>query len=141
LLKPDFVNGLLSALIEKGRTVLDLDGEIQQEYRLYLDPSGQPGVGDRFYQMILNSAPSRVERVELPTDPLTGEYADFPGDPALALFDRSDRKFAAAARRSGLQVAVAVERGWLNHKSALGKNGIAVEFVCGCDPAKWITEY
>lgn len=130
----------LSALVEKGRTVLDLGGEIQEEYRRHLNPSGQPGVGDRFYQMILNSAPARVERVELPTNPLTGDYLDFPGDPALAHFDRSDRKFAAAARRCGLPVAIAVERGWLNHKPALGKNGITVEFVCGCDPAKWIRD-
>ena len=130
----------LKVLIEKGRVVLDLGGEIQAEYRAYLDPSGQPGVGDRFYQIILNSAPASVERIDLPTDPQTGEFLDFPNDPALVSFDRSDRKFAAAARRYNLPVANATDSGWLNHRAALRANGVAVEFICGCDPAKWTTE-
>ena len=129
----------LNALIEKGRMVLDLDGAIQAEYHAHLNPSGQPGVGDRFYQIILNSAPASVERIDLPTDPHTGEFLDFPSDPALACFDRSDRKFAAVARRGNFPVANATDNGWLNHRAALRANGIAVEFICGCDPAKWTT--
>src|SRR3954451_18638777 len=57
--------------------LLDLAGEIQAEYRRYLSPTGQPGVGDRFYLQILMSAPARVERLELRQDAF-GAYADFP---------------------------------------------------------------
>lgn len=127
----------LSRLCLRGITVLDLGGEIQEEYRRNLNPRGQPGVGDRFYQIILHSAPSHVERVDLPIDPLTGEYNDFPRAPALANFDTSDRKFAAAARRCGVPIANATDTGWLDHYPALKANGIMVELVCGCDAAKW----
>ena len=130
----------LNTLCMHGKTVLDLGGKIQKEYRRYLNPPGEPGVGDRFYQMILNSAPSRVERIELPCDPSTGEFVDFPSTPALANFDVSDRKFAAAARRSGIPVANATDRGWLVHNTALRANDIVVEFVCGCDSAKWFAD-
>lgn len=126
----------LDALVRRGRVVLDLAGAIQEEYRRYLSPTGQPGVGDRFFQVILQSAPSRVERIELARNEL-GEFLDFPEDPRLASFDPSDRKFAAAARKAAVPVANAVDSDWLDHRSALQENGIAVEFVCGSDPATW----
>lgn len=127
----------LNKLMAGGRTILDLGGEIQAEYHRHLNPRGQPGVGDRFYQMILNSAPSRVERVDLPKDEATGEYSDFPNDPALAGFDPSDRKFAAAAKRSGAAVANAIDADWTRYNQALRANGITVHFVCGHDVRKW----
>jgi hypothetical protein len=126
----------LDALIRDGRIVLDLAGAIQEEYRRNLSPSGEPGVGDRFFQVILQSAPSRVERIELARDEV-GKYVDFPEDPRLATFDQSDRKFAAAARKAAVPVANAVDSDWLHHLTALEENGIAVEFVCGSDPVKW----
>jgi hypothetical protein len=127
----------LNLLMRRGRAVLDVGGEIQEEYRRYLRPSGQPGVGDRFFQVIMNSAPSRVERVHLQTDPATGEYLDFPEAAGLVGFDRSDRKFAAAARKAGVPVANAVDSDWLEHTVALTAASISVHFVCGCDPANW----
>lgn len=127
----------LKVLLHRGRTVLDLGGEIQREYHRHLYPRGQPGVGDRFYQMILNSAPSRVQRIDLPKDPATGEFRDFPADPRLNGFDPADRKFAAASRKSGNPVANATDRDWLDYKSALEANGISVDFVCGRDPDSW----
>jgi hypothetical protein len=130
----------LDALLKRGRTILDYGGQIQAEYRRHLHPSGQPGVGDRFYQVLLTSGPARVERIDLPTDPATGEFVDFPSDPALTSFDRSDRKFAAAARKSGAPVASAVDRGWLLHEVALSANGVAVEFVCGRNPSDWFAD-
>jgi hypothetical protein len=127
----------LNLLMNRGRAVLDVGGEIQDEYRRYLRPSGQPGVGDRFFQVIISSAPSRVERVHLQTDPATDEYVDFPEAAGLVGFDRSDRKFAAAARKAGAPVANAVDGDWLEHMAALTAANISVQFVCGCDPASW----
>src|SRR4051794_35012976 len=56
----------LQLLLKSGAILLDLDGAIQAEYRALLNPSGQPGVGDRFYREVLSSAPHLVERIELP---------------------------------------------------------------------------
>ena len=128
----------LEALLERGQIIIDLDGEIQKEYRRYLSPRGQPGVGDRFYLQIINSG-QRIHRIELHRRP-DGTYADFPTDPALDSFDPSDRKFAACARNAGAAVAVAIERGWLNHRTALAAHGIDVDFVCGCDPRTWFED-
>jgi hypothetical protein len=126
----------LEAILEKGCVVLDLAGEIEAEYRRYLNPRGQPGVGDRFYLAILNSAPGRVERVGIARDE-RGHYEDFPAVAELASFDPSDRKFAALARREGIPVANATDTDWLNYRSALAAYGIATHFVCGCDRQTW----
>lgn len=126
--------GLLEELLDRGQAVVDLEGEILEEYRRYLNPSGQPGVGDRFFQAILQRG--RVERVPLPRDD-DGEYADFPRDPELATFDRTDRKFAALARREQVPVANATDSDWLDHREALARHGIEVHFVCGCDRNRW----
>ena len=133
----DFLNELCA----RGKVAFDLGGEIQDEYHRHLNPRGEPGVGDRFYLMILNSAPSRVQRIELPSDPLTRDFQDFPRVPELAGFDLSDRKFAAVARRLGIPVANATDGGWLDYHAALKANGIEVEFVCGCDPAEWFADH
>ena len=128
---------LLEALLERGQIIIDLAGEIQEEYHRHLDPRGQPGVGDRFYLQIINSG-QQIYRIDLERRP-DGSYVDFPTDPSLASFDPSDRKFAACARITGAEVAVAIERGWVNHREALAVHGIDVDFVCGCgcDPRAW----
>lgn len=128
----------LEMILRRGRIILDLNGEIQQEYLQHLNPKGQPGVGDRFLQVVLNSAPRRVERVVL--GKTGGEFFDFPRDPALVKFDPSDRKFAAAARNAGASVANAIDSDWLDHREALSRNGVKVKFVCGCDRAMWFEE-
>ena len=65
----------LQCVLSSGTVLVDLAGEIQAEYRTYFCPNGQPGVGDRFYREVLNSAPHRIERIELPKRD-DGEYAD-----------------------------------------------------------------
>jgi hypothetical protein len=124
----------LERLLDEGRVIVDLEGEILEEYRRHLSPSGQPGVGDRFYFEIVHR--TRVEQVALPRND-DGEYADFPRDPDLAGFDRSDRKFAALARRVQVPVANATDSDWLDHREALARNRIEVRFVCGCDREGW----
>jgi|TARA_B100000315_G_C14325734_1_gene472910 hypothetical protein len=36
----------LELLLQRGKTILDVGREIQEEYHRYLHPRGQPGVGD-----------------------------------------------------------------------------------------------
>jgi len=122
--------------LQNHQILVDMAHEIEAEYRTYLSPSGQPGVGDRFYQMVLMSLPTRVERVPLPRT-ADGDYLDFPGDPELENFDPSDRKFASLARREQASVINATDTDWLRARSALERNGIVVEFVCGCNDQDW----
>jgi hypothetical protein len=126
----------LEEALTKRRVVLDIAGEIQAEYRRHLSPTGQPGVGDRFYLEVLMSAPARDERIELPRD-AAGAYEHFPDDPALCGFDPSDRKFAAIARCAKAPVVNATDTDWLYYNGPLAANGITVQFVCGCDSGEW----
>ena len=126
----------LRRLLSKGRIVIDTAGEMLDEYRRYCHPRGQPGVGDRFFREVLMSYGGRVERIFLPKRN-DGSFENFPDDPRLVTFDRSDRKFAAAARVVLSPVMNAVDTDWLYHKEALSDNGIEVEFICGCGEDRW----
>jgi hypothetical protein len=126
----------LMEVLGSGKILLDLDGEAQNEYRRYLNPRGQPGVGDRFYLAVINSSPERVERIELPLRN-DGEYADLP-QPLIDIgFDPSDRKFAALAKKGNAPVANATDSDWVNDAATLKACGIKVQNVCGCDKTKW----
>lgn len=129
----------LHEILESGKIIVDLEGAVQIEYRRHLNACGQPGVGDRFYQEVLHSAPRLIDRVDLPLRD-DGEYADFPQPLIDVNFDPSDRKFAALARRERASVVNAVDSDWLEHRVLLANNGIEVQFVCGCDPDSWFVD-
>lgn len=131
------VRFLMQVHDEGQRVVVDDAGEIVREYRRNLRPSGQPGVGDRFYQSVLNRR--LCERVRLPKR-RDGEYADLPQAAIDAGFDRSDRVFAALAKREGIPVVNAVDGDWVEARKVLNENGIRVDFPCGCDAAGWFAE-
>ncbi|MFN8719841.1 MAG: hypothetical protein ACK5YI_03345 [Rhodospirillales bacterium] len=116
---------------------VDEESRVVEEYRRHLSPSGQPGVGDRFYQKVLNDW-RFAERCALPVCD-DGEYVDLPRSLADARFDPSDRKFAALARRCRAPVANAVDSDWIEHGALLEAEGIRVEHLCGCDPAAWFS--
>lgn len=63
---------------------------------------------------------------------LQGDFGEFPQDPALNGFDRSDRVYVAVANASLLDPIVlnAVDKGWWDHHEALNRNGINVNFLC-----------
>jgi hypothetical protein len=126
----------LTEIVKKGTILLDVEGAIQDEYRRHLKPRGAPGVGDRFYQVVLHSSPKLVERVVLPKRP-DGEYEDLPQSLIDAGFDPSDRKFAALARKERVPVHNATDSDWIEHATALAAEGIQVENRCGCDTNLW----
>lgn len=126
----------LIELEKQGTVLLDDQGAIQDEYRRYLNPRGAPGVGDRFYQIILHSSPKLVERVHLPQRP-DGEYEDLPQSLIDAGFDPSDRKFAALAHKETVPVHNAIDSDWIEHAATLAGAGIQVENLCGCDTNLW----
>jgi hypothetical protein len=127
---------LLIKAVESGKVFLDSAGEIQEEYRRYLDPRGQPGVGDRFYLAVINSHPDKVARVDV-RKRADGEFEDLPQAIIDAGFDTSDRKFAAVARKANARVHNAVDSDWVEKRAVIEANGIEIVFLCGCDPAQW----
>jgi hypothetical protein len=126
----------LTELVKNGRVLVDVDGAIQAEYRNKLNPSGAPGVGDRFYQEVLHSAPKLVERIALPKRH-DGEYEDLPRAVIDAGFDPSDRKFAALAHKEGVPMYNATDSDWVKHANTLANAGVKVENLCGCDTNLW----
>lgn len=128
----------LQKVLHEGVVLLDIEGAILREYKKYLNPSGQPGVGDRFYLEILNSKPGIVQRVDLPKRP-DGEYIDLHQPVIDDGFDRGDWKFAALAKRENAPVINCVDSDWLIHAKVLTATGIVVKFLCGGDNTKWFT--
>lgn len=129
----------LQGVVAQGIVLLDLDGAIQDEYRRHLNPSGAPGVGDRFYQEVLHSAPTLIERVHLPKR-LDGEYHDLPQSLIDTGFDPSDRKFAALANKEGVTMYNATDSDWLEHAVTLATAGIQIHNLCGCDVGSWFAD-
>lgn len=126
----------LTKAVNRGVIVVDAAGEIRDEYRRHLNPQGQPGVGDRFYFEVINCHPDRTAQVDLPKRE-DGEFADLPQAIINAGFDPSDRKFAAAAKKSNSPVYNATDSDWVEHREVIEAAGIKIVFLCGCDPANW----
>lgn len=129
----------LKTIANEGTVLLDFAGAIQDEYRRHLNPRGAPGVGDRFYQIVLHSSPEKVERVDLPIRP-NGEYEDLPQSLVEAGFDPSDRKFAALARKEEAPVYNATDSDWIEHAATLVAEAIQVINLCGCDTDLWFAK-
>ena len=126
----------LNEITKTGVLVLDEGGLIFGEYKTYLSFAGQPGAGDVFFKWLSDNRykPDRVSQVTLVEDPARpGEFATFPADPALAAFDRSDRKFVAAVLTHPEKPPVlnATDSDWWDYRDALRPHGVTVRFVCG----------
>lgn len=118
--------------------LMDSGDEIRAEYTRALRVGTPPQLGAQFlihiYREQWNS--QFVRHVELEKS-VEGEFADFPNAPEIAGFDRSDRKFAALARRTGTPVSNAVDSDWIDYRDHLDAHGISVDFICGCDESQW----
>lgn len=126
----------LTKVVNKGVIVVDAAGEIRDEYRRHLNPRGQPGVGDRFYLEVINCHPDRTLQVDLPKRE-DGEFKDLPQAVIDAGFDPSDRKFAAAAKKSKSPVYNATDSDWVEKQQVIEAAGIKIVFLCGCQPENW----
>lgn len=126
----------LTKVLNKGVIVIDAAGEIRDEYRRHLNPRGQPGVGDRFYREVINCHPDRTVQVDLPKRE-DGEFEDLPQAIIDAGFDPSDRKFAAAAKKSKSPVCNATDSDWVEKRQVIEASGITIVFLCGCEPGNW----
>ena len=122
----------LREVVVSGMIVLDDQMLIFQEYRKYLNPSGQPGVGDYFMQWVWENqaVAERCEQVLLTI--VANGFEEFPTDPRLNQFDLADRIFVAVAKASKSNPVVlnAVDTDWWEHQNALKENGIQIGFLC-----------
>lgn len=125
--------------IQDGDDILVIDDRwhIIREYRNNLREDGQPGVGDAFLKWVLTNRtnPLRCEQVTITSvdDRNTDHFREFPEDPLLAGFDRSDRKFVAVSLAHPCRPPIlnATDRDWWEYRDALRHIGVTVHFVCG----------
>ena len=125
----------LAQVRRQGRVMLDDGRLILNEYMGRLSLSGQPGAGDFFMKWVwsVQADERRCRLVHLtprPEDP--DSFVEFPDDPRLAHFDRSDRKFVAVALGSGENPLVlnAVDSDWAEHFTGLHEAGLKIQFLC-----------
>lgn len=118
------------------RVVLVDDGlRIFSEYRKHLSGSGQPGAGDAFFKWLWDNQGNRKHCRHVTITAVAGaedDFAEFPDDPRLMDFDRSDRKFVAVALASGVSPAIlnASDRDWWIFREELTDHGVHVNFLC-----------
>lgn len=124
----------LKQVRKKEVLLLDDGMRILQEYMGYLSPSGQPGIGDMFMKWVWNNQanPKHCKIISITELGEKPYYREFPNDDELGAFDRSDRKFVAVAKASGLDPPIinATDTDWWDYHQPLQKNGIKVEFIC-----------
>ena len=127
----------ISALrqVREGLVLLDGGDRIGREYRRNASLSGQPGTGDAFCKWVWDhqAKPDHCRMVRItpkPEDP--DDFEEFPNDPGLRDFDRSDRKWVAVALASDLapRILNATDTDWWHHREALGRCGVHVVFLC-----------
>ncbi len=127
----------LEGIKATGRIVLDDGYLILSEYRARLRSEGEPGEGDAFLKWVLTNQanPQRCDQVHINPTEDGSNFAEFPNDPALTGFDRSDRVFVAVARAhpDSPPILNAVDTNWWLFRAALERNGVHVEFLCPRD--------
>lgn len=118
-----------------GRVLVDSLGFIFQEYSRNLLFKGQPGIGNAFFKWLWDNQGQPMLCTPVPVralDEAGQEFENFPNDPDLARFDRSDRKFVAVAIASGENppIANATDTDWREFQTALHRYGVHVEYIC-----------
>lgn len=119
-------------VINKRGLIVDTGDEIFNEYRQQLSMKGQPGIGDAFTKWV-NDHRHNLEYCDRVTITKTGDsYNEFPMHDGLDDFDKSDRKFVAAANAHVEKPPIlqATDSKWWGWKDALAEVGITVQFLC-----------
>jgi len=125
----------LEQIVRHGKVLLDDKRRILYEYMKNLSLSGQPGFGDAFLEWVWQNQANTDACGTAVIHPRNGsgeDYEEFPEDPALSRFDRSDRKFVAVAVASNLnpEILNAVDRDWWDFRVSLQAHGLRITFLC-----------
>ncbi len=135
----------LDTIRQSSIVVLDENDLIFNEYMHYASLSGHPGVGDAFLKWIFTNKhnPKYCRFVAITPDEQR-EFVEFPDDPDLATFDRSDRKFVAVAivhermYEEAATILNATDSDWWHVYTALARHGIRIRFLCDDQRQKWM---
>lgn len=123
----------LESVYESETVLLDHSGLILEEYSRRLSTDGDLLAGHKFLVWIHNNLGhgDRCARIPITRHP-EREFVEFPDDEALRKFDADDRKFVAVARASKRRPPIvnASDRDWHEHRDALCRNGVRIEFLC-----------
>lgn len=118
--------------VMKNKFVIDSGDEIFVEYLNNLSLSGCKGVGNAFMKWVNDHRhnPEYCDRVAIRRN--GNSYDEFPTHDGLNNFDKSDRKFVAAANAHVEKPPIlqATDSKWWGWKDALGEVGITVQFLC-----------
>jgi hypothetical protein len=123
----------LQEIQARGLLLVDDFQRILTEYRHHASLSGQPGLGDAFLRWAWDNQanPDHCEQVQI-TPCIDRGFDEFPSDPGLSGFDRSDRKFVAVAMASGRDPVIynATDTDWWIYRIPLKRSGVRVQFLC-----------
>lgn len=119
-------------IINNGGLVIDAGDEIFDEYRQQLSMKGQPGIGDSFMKWVHDHRYSEDFTCRVSITQEGESYEEFPVHNGLIDFDKSDRKFVAAANAHPDKPPIlqATDSKWWHWQQALAEAGIAVNFLC-----------
>lgn len=111
------------------RIVLDETGLIIDEYKSYLNYSGQPGVGDVFFKylhdhMYLDKKVQLVSITQIADD--TRGFDELP----VNSVDYDDRMFLAAALNARAIIVNAVDSDWHEKQQFITNLGVTVRQLC-----------
>ena len=116
--------------IQTGQTVvMDESRAILTEYRMNLNLSGQPGIGDRFFKYVWDNMYSntRIARVSITeSDDVRRGFKELP----VNRLDPSDRKFLAAAVVSGASIVNATDSDWQEQWELLDRLSVRLFEIC-----------
>lgn len=115
--------------------VLDSGMRIIKEYQSHSRWKGQPGIGDAFFKWLFYNLcnPLRCKQVDItPQKNDADDFEEFPTDPDLIRFDRSDRKFVAVAVASRVNPTIlnATDTDWWCFRKILKRHQVSVVFLC-----------
>ena len=130
----------LQAIMQTGKLVLDDGFRILNEYLNKTTPKTGNRPGDAFVKWALRNNPNarRVTCVRLEEHAERG-FESFPDDPDLVAFDHADRKFVAVscAHPDTPPILQAADSKWLDWAEPLSHAGVAVQFICQDDIARF----
>ena len=109
--------------------VMDESRAILTEYRMNLNLSGQPGIGDRFFKYVWDNMYSgaRIMRVSITESDDAGRgFEELPEN----RLDPSDRKFLAVAVVSGASIVNATDSDWEEQRALLDSLSVDLIEVC-----------
>ena len=129
---------LRQLLNEEIKFVADEDGLFYKEYRhhLYPDPNPSAAIGSQFLSYFITNQYDNMLCSRVSLTQVNNEFVDFPVDPDLSRFDRSDRKWVAAAKQLLMKnqevapIVNAVDSAWAHFEAALNNHGVAIDFLC-----------